>query len=33
MKESVNRVIEKEGENGLIIKKAVYGKIEDKNKY
>jgi hypothetical protein len=32
MKETVNRIIEKEGPNGLIIIKAIYGKIIDKNK-
>ena len=35
MKESVERIIEREGQNGLIIVKAIYGKIEeeDKNRY
>ena len=29
MKEAVYRVIEKEGPNGLIIKRAIYGKLTD----
>ena len=33
MKETVNRIVEKEGPNGLIIIKAIYGKIIDKNKW
>lgn len=28
MKETVQRIIEKEGPNGLIINKAIYGKID-----
>ena len=29
MKEAVSRVIEKEGLNGLIIKRAIYGKLSE----
>ena len=32
MKETVSRIIEREGPYGLIINKAIYGKIIDKNK-
>ena len=32
MKEAVDRILEREGENGLIIKKAIYGKIEEEDK-
>jgi hypothetical protein len=32
MKETVLRIIDREGPNGLIIHKAIYGKIIDKNK-
>jgi hypothetical protein len=32
MKEAVERVIEREGPNGLIIVKALYGKIEEQDK-
>lgn len=32
MKEAVERIIEKEGANGLIITKALYGKIEEEDK-
>jgi hypothetical protein len=32
MKESVERIIEREGPNGLIIMKAIYGKIEEEDK-
>jgi hypothetical protein len=31
MKETVDRIVEKEGPNGLIITKAFYGKIDKKN--
>lgn len=33
MKESVQRIVEKEGESGLIIKKAFYGKIDENSMY
>ena len=33
MKETVSRILEREGRNGLIIVKAFYGKILDKNKF
>lgn len=32
MKETVSRIIEREGEQGLIITKAIYGKFADKDK-
>lgn len=32
MNESVHRILEREGPNGLIITKAIYGKIIDKDK-
>lgn len=35
MKETVSRIIEKESPNGLIVTKALYGKVrlEDKSEY
>lgn len=32
MKEAVARIVEKEGSNGLVITKAIYGKIRDEDK-
>lgn len=32
MRETVSRIIDKEGPNGLIITKAIYGKIRDEDK-
>lgn len=29
MKETVNRVLEREGPNGLIIKRGIYGKLSE----
>jgi len=33
MKETVSRIIEREGSHGLIINRAIYGKFIDKDKY
>ena len=32
MKEAVERLIEREGPNGLLIKKAIYGKLSEQDK-
>jgi hypothetical protein len=33
MKETVLRIIDREGPQGLIINRAIYGKFTDKDKY